>query len=164
IKYSSGVEVNFGNELTPTQVKDQPVVDWPADNNSYYTLLMTDPDVPSRTDPKFGEGKHWIVINIPGADVSKGQTLVEYMGSGPPKGTGFHRYIFVVYKQTDIINTNEKVISKLTVEGRMQWKLKDFAKQYNLGLPIAANFYQAQFDEWVPVFMKQLGFDPDSMK
>ncbi|CAG2175169.1 unnamed protein product [Oppiella nova] len=108
IKYSSGVEVNFGNELTPTQVKDQPVVDWPADNNSYYTLLMTDPDVPSRTDPNLSEGKHWIVINIPGADVSKGQTLVEYMGSGPFKGTGFHRYIFVVYKQTDIINTNEK--------------------------------------------------------
>ena len=68
---------------------------------------MTDPDTPSRTDPMFGECQHWVVINIPGADVSKGQTMVEYMGSGPPKGTGFHRYIFVVYKQPDIINTNE---------------------------------------------------------
>ncbi|VDN18597.1 unnamed protein product [Gongylonema pulchrum] len=33
--------VDFGNELTPTQVKDRPKVSWEADSNSLYTLVMT---------------------------------------------------------------------------------------------------------------------------
>lgn len=41
VKYNSGVEVNFGNELTPTQVKDVPAVKWNAVPDSYYTLAMT---------------------------------------------------------------------------------------------------------------------------
>jgi hypothetical protein len=35
------VSVGQGNELTPTQVKDEPIkVDWSADADSYYTLCM----------------------------------------------------------------------------------------------------------------------------
>ena len=30
----------------------------------------------------------WLVGNIPGTDVAKGETLSEYVGSGPPEGTG----------------------------------------------------------------------------
>lgn len=46
---------------------------------------MTDPDAPSRKEPKFREWHHWLVVNIPGNDVKKGETLSEYVGSGPPK-------------------------------------------------------------------------------
>lgn len=48
---------------------------------------VSDPDAPSRANPKFREWKHWCVVNIPGADVSKGEVLAQYVGSGPPKGT-----------------------------------------------------------------------------
>lgn len=41
VSYPSGVSVEIGKELTPTQVKDQPTVDWDADNSSFYTLCMT---------------------------------------------------------------------------------------------------------------------------
>lgn len=41
VSYPSGVTVDFGNELTPTQVKDEPTVSWPADPNAFYTLCMT---------------------------------------------------------------------------------------------------------------------------
>jgi len=41
VSYPSGVVVNMGNELTPTQVKDEPSVNWPADPNALYTLCMT---------------------------------------------------------------------------------------------------------------------------
>lgn len=54
-----------------------------------------DPDAPSRADPKWGEWRHWLVVNIPGCDVSKGEALSVYIGSGPPQGTGLHRYIFL---------------------------------------------------------------------
>ena len=49
---------------------------------------LPDPDAPSRKDPKFREWHHWLVGNIPGNKVSEGDTLSEYVGSGPPKGTG----------------------------------------------------------------------------
>ncbi|CAG2122252.1 unnamed protein product, partial [Medioppia subpectinata] len=62
VKYPSGVEVNYGNELTPTQVKDKPTVVWPADGNSLYALVMTDPDAPSRKEPINGQVKHWLVV------------------------------------------------------------------------------------------------------
>lgn len=40
VSYPSGVEV-AGVELTPTQVKDQPTVEWEAEDGAHYTLLMT---------------------------------------------------------------------------------------------------------------------------
>lgn len=55
VKYDSGVSVNQGNELTPTQVKDVPKVEWNADPSSLYTLCMTDPDAPSRKEPTYRE-------------------------------------------------------------------------------------------------------------
>ena len=32
--------------------------------NVKYTLVMTDPDAPSREDPKFGQWRHWVVSQI----------------------------------------------------------------------------------------------------
>lgn len=60
------VPVELGNELTPTEVKDPPCVSWPHDKWTYYTLIMLDPDVPSRCDPCEREWHHWLVGNIPG--------------------------------------------------------------------------------------------------
>lgn len=50
-------------------------------------MNFVDPDAPSRTDPKFREWNHWCVVNIPGSDVSRGEVLSQYVGSGPPQGT-----------------------------------------------------------------------------
>jgi len=41
VKYPNNVDVNVGNVLTPTQVKDEPNVHWDADAKDYYTLCMT---------------------------------------------------------------------------------------------------------------------------
>ena len=60
--------------------------------------VCLDPDAPSRTDQKWGEWRHWLVINIPGAasvTTSDGQEVVAYIGPGPPEKTGLHRYIFL---------------------------------------------------------------------
>ena len=83
ISYPSGAIVDQGNELTPTQVKNIPKVEWNADAGSFYTLCMTDPDAPSRSNPKFREWHHWLVVNISGSEVASGETLSEYIGSGP---------------------------------------------------------------------------------
>ncbi len=56
---------------------------------------LSDPDAPSREDPKFGEWRHWLVVNIPGNNIASGEVQAEYVGAGPPKGTGLHRYIIL---------------------------------------------------------------------
>ncbi|XP_054157286.1 OV-16 antigen-like [Oppia nitens] len=150
ISYPSGVGVDLGNELTPFSVRNQPSIEWSIEPEAYYTLVMTDPDVPSRKDPTNAEVKHWLVINIPGNQVSKGESLAAYRGSGPPLGSGLHRYVFLVYKQpTLIINHSEPVIPTPAREGRLGFKVREFARKYHLGEPVAINFYLAQYDDYV---------------
>ncbi|XP_053203920.1 protein D2-like isoform X2 [Panonychus citri] len=160
VKYPSGAEVKFGNELTPTLVKDVPtLVNWPSEEGALYTLCMTDPDAPSRQNPKYREWHHWLVVNIPNNEVGKGKIISEYVGSGPPKGTGLHRYVFLVYKQPGQLNPDEKIRSNRCGEGRENFKIRDFAKKYKLGTPIAGNFYVAQWDDYVPKLYQQLSGD-----
>ena len=109
---------------------------------------MTDPDAPSREHPLFASIKHWLVINIPGADIKKGQTLAQYRGSAPPEGTGLHRYIFLVYKQYEYIKDSETGANSNSKRGRTHFKVRKFANKYNLGEPIATNFFQAQSDDY----------------
>ncbi|XP_033321264.2 protein D1 isoform X1 [Megalopta genalis] len=156
VAYPNNITVDIGKVLTPTQVKDQPKISWDADADAYYTLCMTDPDAPSRKDPKFREWHHWLVGNIPGADVSKGEVLSEYVGSGPPKGTGLHRYVFLLYKQSEKLKFDEKRLTNRSGDNRGLFSIRKFAAKYKLGDPIAGNMYQAEFDDYVPLLYKQL--------
>ncbi|XP_022914812.2 protein D2-like isoform X1 [Onthophagus taurus] len=157
VSYPSGVKVDLGNVLTPTQVKDIPNVEWTADDSALYTVCMTDPDAPSRKEPKFREWHHWLVGNVPGANISKGETLSQYVGSGPPQGTGLHRYVFLIYKQNGKLNFDEQRLTNTSGDNRGCFSIKKFAEKYQLGQPVAGNFYQAEWDDYVPILYKQLG-------
>lgn len=117
---------------------------------------MTDPDAPSRKNPTNREWHHWLVGNIPGSQVDKGETLTEYVGSAPPEGSGLHRYVLLVYKQPFKLAFNERFISDRD-GNRGNFSTKKFAYKYKLGEPVAGNFYQAQYDDSVPQTQKQLG-------
>jgi len=160
VNYQSGVRATLGNELTPTQVKDQPSVAWNGDHHSFYTICLTDPDIPSRAAANRNdrsEWHHWLVGNIPGTNLSEGVTLTAYVGSGTPPKTGLHRYVFLVYKQPSKLTFDEPRISNRTAEKRDKFSIHKFALKYNLGTPVAGNFYQAQYDEYVPILYQQLG-------
>jgi len=145
--YPGNKQVLF-NELAPTDVKSQPEIMWDADPNQLYTLSMIDPDAPSRGRPIFGEVNHWLVVNIKGNDLSTGEILAPYAGSGPPKGSGLHRYIFLVFQQPGPVMVIERKLD--TLRKRMNFSIKKFAKKYNLGNAIAGNFFKAQWDSSVP--------------
>ncbi|XP_062121168.1 protein D3 [Drosophila sulfurigaster albostrigata] len=157
VEYVGRIVVEPGMVLTPTQVKSQPCVTWKADSSKLYTLCMTDPDAPSRKDPQFREWHHWLVGNIPGNDISNGEVLSAYVGSGPPPETGLHRYVFLVYEQKCKLQFDEKRLPNNSGDGRGGFKIAKFAEKYNLGDPIAGNFYQAEYDDYVPILYKQLG-------
>ncbi|XP_033308140.1 protein D2-like isoform X1 [Bombus bifarius] len=157
VTYSNNLAIEIGKVLTPTQVKDPPSVKWDGDASVFYTLCMTDPDAPSRKEPKFREWHHWLVGNIPGSDVSKGEVLSQYIGSGPPEGTGLHRYVFLLYKQPQKLTFDEPRLTNRSGDNRANFSIKKFAAKYKLGDPIAGNMYQAEFDDYVPLLYKQLG-------
>lgn len=141
VSYPSGKQVDMGNELTPTEVANTPTVTWDAEPRTYYTLSMVDPDAPSREVPTYREIEHWLVVNILGSDISTGQTIADYLGSGPPQGSGLHRYALFVYKQPRRLEFDEGGNS------RISFSIRNFAHKYNLGEPIAGNFFEAQFEE-----------------
>lgn len=95
--------------------------------------------------------------NIPGSDVSKGEILSAYIGSGPPEKTGLHRYVFLLYEQPGKIKFDEKRLTNRSGDNRGKFSIRNFATKYKLGDPIAGNMYQAEYDDYVPILYKQLG-------
>jgi len=157
VSYDSGKSADNGNELTPTEVQNHPVnISWPVEQDALYTLCMTDPDAPSRKEPKFREWHHYLVVNIPGTDVSKGEVLSQYVGSGPPPGTGLHRYVWLAYKQPGPLTCDEPRLTNRSGEHRGGFSIRRFAAKYQLGQPVAGNLYQAQWDDYVPKLYEQL--------
>uniref|UniRef100_A0A669PG76 Phosphatidylethanolamine-binding protein 1 n=1 Tax=Phasianus colchicus TaxID=9054 RepID=A0A669PG76_PHACC len=125
VKYGS-VEIDeLGKVLTPTQVQHRPTsIEWDGcDPHKLYTLVLTDPDAPSRKDPKFREWHHFLVTNMKGNDVGSGTVLSDYVGSGPPKGTGLHRYVWLVYEQPKQLACNEPILSNRSAGGAGGWHL-----------------------------------------
>lgn len=102
------------------------------------------------------EWHHYLVGNIPGSDISRGEVLSEYVGAGPPQGTGLHRYIFLIYEQPGKLTFDEKRLTNRSGDHRGKFNTRAFVKKYNLGEPIAANFYQAEWDDYVPKLYEQL--------
>lgn len=147
--------LNFGEELTPTLVKDVPNIKYKHDDNEFYTLIMIDPDAPSRKAPIMGEWIHWLVVNIPGEDISKGESLVDYTGARPLHGSGFHRYVFLIYKQTGKIVFHEKHLKNHEEATHEKFSTRKFVAKYNLGNPLAGNMFEAQYDDYVPTAYHQ---------
>eukprot|EP00057_Strongylocentrotus_purpuratus_P022536 XP_011677010.1 PREDICTED: protein MOTHER of FT and TF 1 [Strongylocentrotus purpuratus] len=74
-----------------------------ADPDSFYSVLMIDPDAPSPSNPTAAPWLHWLVVNINGetlrsADHGVGdKTVTEYAPPTPP--SGIHRYILLLFRQ-----------------------------------------------------------------
>ncbi|XP_042224611.1 protein D3-like isoform X4 [Homarus americanus] len=156
VKYGEA-EVNSGNELTPTQVVSLPThLSWPREEGALYTLCMTDPDAPSRKDPKFREFLHWLVVNVPSCDPASGDTIAHFVGSGPPRDTGLHRYVYLVYRQPGPLTCDEPNMPNNSAEHRRSFSIRNFANKYHLQL-VAGNLYQAQYDATCDLVHQQLG-------
>ncbi|XP_066595666.1 protein D3-like [Prorops nasuta] len=157
VKYGDK-EVEFGNELTPTETHQIPEIHYKHEGGVLYTLVLTDPDAPSKGYNR--EFRHWIVGNIPEENVAKGEVLVEYVGPATPQGTGLHRYVFLLYKQNQgAITFDERRLGARDGQGRRRFSVKKFAEKYNLEGPIAGNYFKAQYDSNVPEYQRALGFN-----
>ncbi|KAL9233531.1 hypothetical protein vseg_008515 [Gypsophila vaccaria] len=133
----NGRVVNNGCEFRPSQVVNQPRVDIGGDDlRTFYTLVMVDPDAPSPSDPNLREYLHWLVTDIPGT-TSATFGKEEFGYERPLPSSGIHRFIFVLFRQ----------LGRQTVYApgwRQNFNTRDFAELYNLGLPVAAVYFNCQ--------------------
>ena len=60
-----------------------------------------------------------------------------------------------VYKQPGHVDYTDTKLG-LTTNGRPSTKANDLATKYNLGNPIAGNFCQAEWDDYVPKLYEKL--------
>lgn len=97
-------------------------------------------------------------MNVPNNDIEQGDTIVEYIGSGAPFGTGLHRYVFLVFKQPNHIDKKLfQFVRNCSIEGRLNLSMKGLIEEYQLGSPEFGNFFEAEYDEYVPVLQQQFG-------
>lgn len=52
---------------------------------------------------------HMCSGNIPGNSICSGQEIVHYLAPFPAKGTGFHRYVVIVFKQDDFVDYSSEI-------------------------------------------------------
>ncbi|OQV23537.1 putative OV-16 antigen [Hypsibius exemplaris] len=144
VNYTSNTTVNEGNKLSLEQVQSKPSsVQWPVDEGQFYTLIKTDSDSSSERSTI----NHWLLVNIPGVNftlnITAGDEIVEYLGANPPKNTGLHRYVFLAYRQVDLLNATE-LSKQYSSSNRANFQIKKFALENGIGNPVAGNFYLAQ--------------------
>ncbi|CAL0309431.1 unnamed protein product [Lupinus luteus] len=131
--------VSNGYDIKPSLAIERPHVRiiGASNANNLYTLVMVDPDAPSPSEPTHREWLHWIVVDIPeGSDATQGRELVMYMGPCP--AVGIHRYVFVAFKQT-----GGGLVEVGVPQGRQNFNTRQFASLNNLGLPVAAIYFNS---------------------
>lgn len=151
LKNDSYLPVYTGNVIKPAEALECPIVNYEADNNSLWTLALTSLDGHMNDNNK--EYVHWLVANIPGNSVEKGDTIVEYLQPFPLKGTGYHRYVFVLYKQDQpIVYDVTKVTSSSPLQDRT-FETREWYKKYEDNItPAGLAFYQTIWDNTVKEF------------
>lgn len=95
--------------------------------------------------------------NIPNNDISKGDQIVPYLQPIPPKGTGYHRYIFILYKQDKKLDLSSMKVTDLKDLEKRTFSTFDFYKKHEDSItPSGLAFFQAKWDESVrDVFHKE---------
>ncbi|KAL4716112.1 hypothetical protein ACJJTC_013889 [Scirpophaga incertulas] len=144
-----GTMVNDHNcdVLLPKQVFiEEPVFQYPmADTKKFYTIIMVDPDAAPRMEGEFYV--HLMKSNIPGLalkskDNSKtiGIYYRAFKPPTPPRGTGAHRYISLVFVQRDGNN-----FLPTLPQMRSRFMLSSWLRGKNLCGPVAGTAFRAQF-------------------
>ncbi|XP_050380571.1 protein TERMINAL FLOWER 1-like [Argentina anserina] len=136
VTYNTKLVCN-GHELFPSAVTVKPRVEIDGgDMRSFFTLVLTDPDVPGPSDPYLKEHLHWIVTDIPGTtDATFGRDVVNY--EMPRPNIGIHRFVFVLFKQKRRQSVNPP-------SSRDHFNTRTFAAENDLSLPVAAVYFNAQ--------------------
>ncbi|XP_017919276.1 PREDICTED: 39S ribosomal protein L38, mitochondrial isoform X3 [Capra hircus] len=160
VAYATGedhlVPVYYGNEVTPAEAAQPPEVTYEADEGSMWTLLLTNLD--GHLLEADAEYVHWLVTNIPDDRVAEGQETCPYLPPFPARGSGFHRFAFVLFKQDKPIDfSGDTRPSPCYQLAQRTFHTFDFYKKHQDAMtPAGLAFFQCRWDDSVTHVFHQL--------
>ncbi|XP_065203014.1 putative odorant-binding protein A5 [Planococcus citri] len=151
-----------------------PNMTWPADNNSYYLIYMsgmtrwlpfhpTIMPLEERLYPKDIEWENWVMINVPGCNVSAGDTLADYIYPGYPiRDNMREKFTFFVYKQPYKYKYHvlRDHLDKAFPE---EITFRNFVKMYKLTELVAVNCFHTEWDDSFRHTMSSMRWEHDVM-
>lgn len=148
--------VYYGNLIKPCESKTPPTVLYESDDKSLWTLILSSLDGNLLDQSK--ELVHWMVGNIPSNKINEGEVLFDYLQPFPPKGTGCHRYVFVLYKQEKKIDYSQLKQSRELNDLRLRtFSTLDFYKARQDDLtPGGLCFFQSDWDSSLHQFYHEV--------
>ncbi|XP_043248383.1 39S ribosomal protein L38, mitochondrial [Colletes gigas] len=144
--------VYTGNVIKPNEASKSPIVKYDARSDSLWTLVMSTPD--GNMQNSNNEYCHWFLGNIPENKLERADEIIDYLRPIPPRGVGYYRYIFVLYKQNERLDYTEykKTQPCLRLDDR-DWNTLEFYRKYQDRLtPAGLAFYQSDWDPTVTQF------------
>lgn len=170
IDWPSSKHAELGNTVKPKKLQDEPTITLTRPGsetdscssiaNVTYTVTLTDPDAPSRDNPKWSEMCHWIATGLAVSEdddedsscssslalsLTDLEEVMPYKPPGPPEKTGKHRYVLIVFAPAN--GTTDPIHPKKP-EDRQHWGyefegdsvgVRKWSKENGL-VPVAANF------------------------
>ena len=151
VEWPNDVNVQPNDTIPVGWMGERPTLYWPSERGELYTVMIIDGGI-KRILPK--GYVHWMVTNIPGNYVEKGNEVMQYV---TPFGLELnedgsiikdasqsaHPMLIMVFKQSEAIVTDETQFgcSPDILTDRFH-DYRDLAKKYNLEM-VAGNFLQA---------------------
>ncbi|WOG96714.1 hypothetical protein DCAR_0416050 [Daucus carota subsp. sativus] len=135
--YINGRLIVNGCSIMSSLATDAPRIRFQGQAGHLYTLLLTDPDMPSPSNPTQKEYIHWIVTDIPGSgNINEGNVILPY--APPTPARGYHRYILMMFEQAMPLGLLPPPLT------RSHFNSKFFAFAHQLGVPKAVAYFWAK--------------------
>uniref|UniRef100_A0A6G6ADQ5 Phosphatidylethanolamine-binding protein-like protein n=1 Tax=Borely moumouvirus TaxID=2712067 RepID=A0A6G6ADQ5_9VIRU len=116
-------KIIFDGDVIPLKdTKNFPKISFSKKEGEYYTIIIVDPDAPSRNNPVNKYFLHMLIIN-------NTDEIVKYTPPDPPKGSGKHRYFIFLLKQNGVMDKN---YLKINIFGRAKFNLGEFIADNHL--------------------------------
>jgi phosphatidylethanolamine-binding protein (PEBP) family uncharacterized protein len=149
-----------------------------ASPNSHYMLMVVNPDSPAyltgeETVTASGSVRrksifnspdrdfvHWVVVNIPGNDVSAGHIVLPYVGACPSFNAGMQRFFFIVFEQPGIYEAFED--AELYFAQRGGLRACAWAKEAHFGAPIGVNGFSSEWNPYCDEVHREIRFMPSA--
>ncbi|CAH0395653.1 unnamed protein product [Bemisia tabaci] len=146
VMFNYTIYLDYGTKLIPQQIENKPTsLQWPVFGKELYSLVFIEPDHPTKAQEKHHEFVHWLVVNIPGTQINKGDEIIEYIGYRSfYEDKKPHRLIFLVYQQPHgepmEFNITRLIPEQVVERGHhLNFTARKFAADYDLTGPTAVN-------------------------
>ncbi|KAL4877749.1 phosphatidylethanolamine-binding protein [Aspergillus karnatakaensis] len=140
-------DITPGAKIAKNDTTQTPTLSAPADLlEGTYAVISLDIDAPFRSWNVLSPIVHWIQTDLTSNSKdlgleSSGVPVVPWLPAGPPPGAAPHRYLFLLYRQGELMEKQEG--ASLTRLQRMRFDVDGMVGRLGLGEIVAVNYFVA---------------------